>query len=101
MAYTWSLSRNLELKIPGKFDPILFILNRLLDLLLARLRARSLATSELHVRFELEPHEKDEERCKAPVGEPIPPTRRLPSRSLRQHQLRLLRAQVFSTLERS
>ncbi len=56
--------------VPGQFDPILFILNRLLDLLLARLRARSLATSELHVRFELEPHEKDEERCKAPVGEP-------------------------------
>jgi protein ImuB len=56
--------------LPGQFDPILFILNRLLDLLLARLRSRSLATDELHVRFELEAHEKDEHRCKSPVGEP-------------------------------
>jgi protein ImuB len=55
---------------PGQFDPILFILNRLLDLLLARLRSRSLATDELHVRFELETHEKDEARCKATGADP-------------------------------
>src|ERR1700756_1515391 len=46
--------RELEDAVP-ELEPLSFLLGRLLDQLCARLAARSLAASTIHVRFELEP----------------------------------------------
>ena len=54
----------------AEIEPLAFLVGRLLDQLCARLEARSLAASALHVRFELEP--SFENQCKPLHDDPHP-----------------------------
>jgi protein ImuB len=57
----------MELESPVEtLEPLSFILNRLLEQLCARLRARTLAVQELHLCLQLEPRVADEETTTAP-----------------------------------
>jgi len=61
-------------------EPLLFLLNRLLDQLCARLEARALAVQELKMRLQLEPRVADEQTTTLPELAATQKASRLPAR---------------------